>query len=48
MRGVFLIPLAVGFILIVVYVVTRRDEEKQPGGHTRTILEALIDLLSWR
>ena len=46
MRAILLIPL--GFILIVLYLVTRRDEEEQPGGHGRTILEALIDLLSWR
>jgi hypothetical protein len=48
MRVVLLIPLGVAFILIVPYLVTRRDEEEQPGGHGRTILEALIDLLSWR
>jgi hypothetical protein len=48
MRVVLLVPLGVALILIVLYLVMRRDEQEQPGGHGRTILEALTDLLSWR
>ncbi|MGA9160883.1 MAG: hypothetical protein WB297_08490 [Actinomycetota bacterium] len=49
MRAVLLIPLVVAFILTVLNLVTRRyDNEEQPKGQGRTILDALIDLLSWR
>ena len=48
MSVVLLVPLGVALILIVLYLVMRRDEQEQPGGHGRTILEALTDLLSWR
>lgn len=44
MRGVLLIPLAVAVILAVLYLVTRRDEER---GHGWRILDGLSDLLSW-
>lgn len=44
MRGVLLIPLAVAVILAVLYLVTRRDEERAHGWR---ILDGLSDLLSW-
>jgi hypothetical protein len=47
MSAVVLIPLGVAVILTVLYLVTRRDEEEQPGGHGWTIFEALIHFLSW-
>jgi hypothetical protein len=48
MRVVLLIPLAVAVILLVLYLVTRQDDEEQPGERGRSILDALIDLWSWR
>jgi hypothetical protein len=43
MKGVLLIPAAVAVILVVLYLVTRRDDE----GDDRGVLGVLIDLLRW-
>jgi hypothetical protein len=43
MKGVLLIPAAVAVILVVLYLVTSRDDE----GDDRGILGVLIDLLRW-
>jgi hypothetical protein len=43
MKGILLIPAAVAVILVLLYLVTRRDDE----GDGRGILGVLIDLLRW-
>jgi hypothetical protein len=43
MKGVLLIPAAVAVILVVLYLVTRGDDE----GDDRGMLGVLIDLLRW-
>ena len=43
MKGVLLIPAAVAVILVLLYLVTRPDDE----GGDRGILGVLIDLLRW-
>ena len=43
MKGVLLIPAAVAVILVLLYLVTRPDDE----GDDRGILGVLIDLLRW-
>jgi hypothetical protein len=43
MKGLLLIPAAVAVILVLLYLVTRRDDE----GDDRGILGVLIDLLRW-
>jgi hypothetical protein len=44
MNAVLLIPLGVAVILMVVYLVARRDDEER---NDRGILGVAIDLLSW-
>jgi hypothetical protein len=43
MKGLLLIPAAVAVILVLLYLVTSRDDE----GDDRGILGVLIDLLRW-